>query len=150
MYGTRGTKAASGDTRNMAGLAKLPCAISLLRQRGLLSATTSDNLAEALSTILSEYRSNTPYAADGAQKAPPSVYVGFDPTATSLHVGNLVSVRALEIFQAAGFRPIALVGGATGLIGDPSGKSADRNLLNKPGKGKPDRNRKVFEASLKF
>ena len=130
MYGTRGTKAASGDTRNMAGLAKLPCAISLLRQRGLLSATTSDNLAEALSTILSEYRSNTPNAADGAQKAPPSVYVGFDPTASSLHVGNLVSVRALEIFQAAGFRPIALVGGATGLIGDPSGKSADRNLLN--------------------
>ena len=114
----------------MAGLAKLPCAISLLRQRGLLSATTNDNLADALATVLSEYRSTVSNAADEARKAPPSVYVGFDPTATSLHVGNLVSVRALEIFQAAGFRPIALVGGATGLIGDPSGKSADRNLLN--------------------
>lgn len=59
-----------------------------------------------------------------------AAYVGIDPTADSLHIGHLVSVMMLRHFQRAGHKPIALVGGATGMIGDPSGKSAERNLLD--------------------
>jgi tyrosyl-tRNA synthetase len=59
-----------------------------------------------------------------------SAYVGIDPTADSLHIGHLVGVMMLKHFQHAGHRPIALVGGATGMIGDPSGKSQERNLLD--------------------
>ncbi|MDR2534164.1 MAG: tyrosine--tRNA ligase [Tannerellaceae bacterium] len=59
-----------------------------------------------------------------------SAYIGFDPTADSLHIGHLVGVMMLKHFQRAGHRPIALLGGATGMIGDPSMKSAERNLLN--------------------
>jgi len=58
-----------------------------------------------------------------------TAYVGIDPTADSLHIGHLVGVMMLKHFQRAGHRPIALVGGATGMIGDPSGKSQERNLL---------------------
>ncbi len=58
-----------------------------------------------------------------------TVYIGFDPTASSLHVGSLMQLMMLRRFQRAGHRPIALVGGATGMIGDPSGKSEERNLL---------------------
>jgi tyrosyl-tRNA synthetase len=57
-------------------------------------------------------------------------YVGIDPTADSLHIGHLVGVMLLKHFQLAGHKPIALIGGATGMIGDPSGKSAERNLLD--------------------
>ena len=57
-------------------------------------------------------------------------YVGFDPTADSLHIGNLVPIMLLSFFQKAGHKPFALVGGATGMIGDPSGKSSERNLLD--------------------
>ena len=57
-------------------------------------------------------------------------YVGFDPTADSLGVGNLVPIMMLMHFQRAGHKPVALVGGATGMIGDPSGKSSERNLLD--------------------
>lgn len=57
-------------------------------------------------------------------------YIGFDPTADSLHVGHLMQVMTLIHFQQAGHKPYALVGGATGMVGDPSGKSAERNLLN--------------------
>lgn len=64
------------------------------------------------------------------QKELTSAYVGIDPTADSLHVGHLVSVMMLKHFQNAGHRPIALIGGATGMIGDPSMKSAERNLLD--------------------
>ncbi len=64
------------------------------------------------------------------QKGMASAYVGIDPTADSLHIGHLVSVMILKHFQRAGHRPIALVGGATGMIGDPSMKSAERNLLD--------------------
>ncbi|WP_316346823.1 tyrosine--tRNA ligase [Desulfuromonas acetoxidans] len=64
------------------------------------------------------------------QKEMTSAYVGIDPTADSLHIGHLVSVMMLKHFQLAGHKPIALVGGATGMIGDPSGKSAERNLLD--------------------
>ncbi len=59
-----------------------------------------------------------------------TAYVGIDPTADSLHIGHLVSVMILKHFQRCGHRPIALIGGATGMIGDPSGKSQERNLLN--------------------
>ncbi|MEQ8819878.1 MAG: tyrosine--tRNA ligase [Sumerlaeia bacterium] len=59
-----------------------------------------------------------------------SVYCGFDPTADSLHIGSLVPIMGLVHFQRAGHRPVALVGGATGMIGDPSGKNAERNLLD--------------------
>ena len=60
-----------------------------------------------------------------------SAYVGIDPTADSLHIGHLVSIMMLKHLQLCGHRPIALVGGATGMIGDPSGKSEERNLLSK-------------------
>ena len=66
------------------------------------------------------------HLASGMQTA----YVGIDPTADSLHIGHLVAVMMMRHFQLGGHRPIALVGGATGMIGDPSGKSAERNLLD--------------------
>ncbi len=72
----------------------------------------------------------TPGTEEQLQKEMTSAYVGIDPTADSLHIGHLVSVMMLKHFQIAGHKPIALVGGATGMIGDPSGKSAERNLLD--------------------
>ncbi len=63
-------------------------------------------------------------------KEPTSAYVGIDPTADSLHIGHLVSIMILKHFQNCGHKPYALVGGATGMIGDPSMKSAERNLLD--------------------
>ncbi|WP_372976062.1 tyrosine--tRNA ligase, partial [Muriicola sp.] len=59
-----------------------------------------------------------------------AAYVGIDPTADSLHIGHLVGVMMLKHFQMAGHKPFALIGGATGMIGDPSGKSSERNLLD--------------------
>lgn len=85
-----------------------------LRWRGLVHQTTDD---AGLSDWL-EARSRT-------------VYAGFDPTAESMHVGHLLPVMMLRRFQRAGHKPIAVVGGATGMIGDPSGKSQERNLLSK-------------------
>jgi len=64
------------------------------------------------------------------QKEQTAAYIGFDPTADSLHIGSLVQIILLMHFQKAGHKPIALVGGATGMIGDPSGKSNERNLLD--------------------
>lgn len=64
------------------------------------------------------------------QKEPTSAYIGFDPTADSLHIGSLVQIILLMHLQRAGHKPIALIGGATGMIGDPSGKSNERNLLD--------------------
>ncbi|TYZ05786.1 tyrosine--tRNA ligase [Hymenobacter lutimineralis] len=64
------------------------------------------------------------------KNAPITGYIGFDPTAPSLHIGNLATIMLLVHLQRAGHRPLALVGGATGMIGDPSGKSAERNLLD--------------------
>jgi tyrosyl-tRNA synthetase len=71
-----------------------------------------------------------PGAEEKLSKEKISGYIGFDPTADSLHIGHLVSVMILKHFQLAGHRPIALIGGATGMIGDPSLKSAERNLLD--------------------
>lgn len=59
-----------------------------------------------------------------------TAYIGFDPTADSLHIGNMVQIMTLVHFQRCGHKPLALVGGATGMVGDPSGKSAERNLLD--------------------
>jgi len=70
-------------------------------------------------------------AAEHLAEAPRSLYVGFDPTAPSLHLGNMVPIMGLVHAQRAGHTPIALVGGGTGLIGDPSGKTAERLLLTK-------------------
>jgi len=64
-------------------------------------------------------------------ETPQPIYVGFDPTSDSLHVGSLLPLTVLRRFQKAGHKPIALVGGATGMVGDPSGKSEERNLLSK-------------------
>ena len=72
----------------------------------------------------------TPGTEEQLQKEMTAAYVGIDPTAESLHIGHLVSVMMLKHFQIAGHKPIALVGGATGMIGDPSGKSEERNLLD--------------------
>jgi tyrosyl-tRNA synthetase len=73
------------------------------------------------------------------------LYIGFDPTATSLHVGHLQQICLLRRFQDAGHRPIALVGGGTGMIGDPSGKSEERNLLSP---GELDANRASVARQL--
>jgi tyrosyl-tRNA synthetase len=72
----------------------------------------------------------TPGTEEYLAKGMGTAYVGIDPTADSLHIGHLVSVMILKHFQSCGHRPIALVGGATGMIGDPSGKSLERNLLD--------------------
>ncbi len=82
-----------------------------LHWRGLIAQSTDE---EALRAELA--------------KGPVTVYCGFDPTAPSLHIGNLVQLLTLRRFQRAGHRPIGLVGGATGLIGDPSGRSTERQL----------------------
>lgn len=71
-----------------------------------------------------------PGAEEHLQEAMRSAYVGFDPTADSLHIGNLVPIMLLAHYQRCGHKPYALVGGATGMIGDPSGKSSERNLLD--------------------
>jgi tyrosyl-tRNA synthetase len=85
-----------------------------LKARGLYAECTD---REGLSELLTK-------------EAPVSVYAGYDPTAPSLHVGNLVPTILLKRMQLAGHRPIFVVGGATGMIGDPSGKSDERNLLD--------------------
>ena len=84
--------------------------IEELKERGLIDALTDPAIAEA-------------------HDSPVTLYCGFDPSARSLQAGNLVSIMVLRRFQQAGHKVIALVGGATGLIGDPSGKSAERNML---------------------
>src|SRR5262245_7030441 len=64
-------------------------------------------------------------------KGPVGIYVGFDPTADSLHAGHLLGQLTLRRFQLAGHRPFPLAGGATGMVGDPSGRSDERNLLSR-------------------
>ena len=71
-----------------------------------------------------------PGAKEQLEKELTTAYLGIDPTADSLHIGHLVGVMILKHFQMCGHRPLALIGGATGMIGDPSGKSQERNLLN--------------------
>jgi len=90
--------------------------LSDLEARGLIHDTTD---RAALEARLAE--------------GPIVLYCGFDPTADSLHVGNLIGLLTLRRFQLAGHQPISLAGGATGMVGDPSGKSAERNLLDDDG-----------------
>lgn len=71
-----------------------------------------------------------PGTAEQLEKEPTTAYIGFDPTADSLHIGSLVPILLLYHLQQAGHKPIALIGGATGMVGDPSGKSEERNLLD--------------------
>jgi tyrosyl-tRNA synthetase len=84
--------------------------VDVLRSRGLFDDMTSQDLPKFC-------------------EKPATVYAGFDPTSSSLQVGNFVTIMGLAHFQRCGHKPVALVGGATGMIGDPSGKSAERNLL---------------------
>src|SRR6478609_5207176 len=92
-------------------VAPVPDVLADLEWRGLLAQTTD---REALAKDLAA--------------GPLTVYCGFDPTADSLHIGSLVPLLALRRFQLVGHKPIALVGGATGLIGDPSFKAEERKL----------------------
>lgn len=85
--------------------------LNTLEERGFIDSKTSDELYHLVDK-------------------PIKVYVGFDPTSDSLHLGNLVGIMGLAWFQRFGHTPVAIVGGATGMIGDPSGKSAERNLLD--------------------
>ena len=71
---------------------------------------------------------HTDGVADALAAGPISAYIGFDPTGSSLHVGSLVPIMVLVHLQRHGHRPVALVGGGTGMIGDPSGRSAERQL----------------------
>ncbi|MGL5522199.1 MAG: tyrosine--tRNA ligase [Metamycoplasmataceae bacterium] len=89
--------------------------IKELKWRGLISNITDEK------KLLNIIKKNNDFA----------IYVGFDPSFKSLHLGNYVMIRILKMFKKYGFRTIALVGGGTGMIGDPSGKNSERNLLNK-------------------
>ena len=97
-----------------------------LKERGLVEALTDPEIEKAM-------------------EKPMTVYCGFDPSARSLQAGNLVSIMVLKRFQMAGHKVIALVGGATGLIGDPSGKSAERNMLTV---GQVEENKKGIRENL--
>ncbi|KAF1333691.1 Tyrosine-trna ligase, partial [Globisporangium splendens] len=108
----------SSERQNMSS------ALAALRARGMLAAMTHQEAGATLDKLL-----RTQAAATSSSAPPLGVYCGFDPTADSLHLGNLLQGIALRHFQRAGLRPILLVGGATGMIGDPSGKSEERVLL---------------------
>src|SRR5437016_1272722 len=107
-----------------------------LKWRGLVhqcafSAKSADNDPRMkLEDIFSEELSQGEQQPAEWLKKLRTVYCGFDPTSDSLHVGSLLPALLLRRFQKAGHRPIALVGGATGMIGDPTGKSEERNLLS--------------------
>jgi tyrosyl-tRNA synthetase len=94
--------------------------LSDLQSRGLLAQSSDPQLDTKLAALLAQRTAH-----------PPAAYAGFDPTSDSLHVGNFIAILALMHAQRNGLRPIAIVGGATGLIGDPSGKAAERQLLTK-------------------
>ncbi|MEL6329471.1 MAG: tyrosine--tRNA ligase [Planctomycetota bacterium] len=113
---------------------EIPDFIAELEWRGLLKdCTDEDGLREHLSV------------------RPRLAYCGFDPTADSLTIGNLVPIMCLRHFQRAGHKPIAVMGGGTGLIGDPSGKSAERQLKTKETVQRHiDFQRPIFEALLDF
>ncbi|OGV57684.1 MAG: tyrosine--tRNA ligase [Lentisphaerae bacterium RIFOXYA12_FULL_48_11] len=89
----------------------MPNVLDILKERGLFDNVTSENVQQALNS-------------------PVTVYAGFDPTSDSLQVGNFVTIMALCHFQRCGHKVIAVVGGATGMIGDPSGKTSERSLLS--------------------
>ena len=90
----------------------MPNVIDILKERGFVEQTTHDQ-------ELDEY----------VEQGNITCYIGFDPTASSLHVGSLIPIMSLAHMQRNGHRPIALVGGGTGMVGDPSGKTEMRKLL---------------------
>src|SRR5579872_4192715 len=106
--------------------------IACLKERGLLDALTSEELVQRV-------------------EKPIKIYCGFDPTADSLHLGNLVGIVVLRWFQKFGHTPFVILGGATGRIGDPSGKSTERPLLDEASiVSNVGRIRKHFEQVLDF
>ncbi|MBS0603962.1 MAG: tyrosine--tRNA ligase [Verrucomicrobia bacterium] len=110
----------------------MPNVIECLKERGLLDAITSEELIKRV-------------------EQPIKLYCGFDPTADSLHIGNLVGIVVLRWFQKFGHTPVVILGGATGRIGDPSGKSVERPLLdNSTIVYNSTRIRRHFEAILDF
>src|SRR5688572_15316912 len=116
--GTATSAAATNATATSGAVTRGMAFLDELKARGLYANCTDDaagcmNLGELLTN-----------------HAPVSAYAGYDPTASSLHVGNLVPTILLKRLQLAGHRPIIVVGGATGMIGDPSGQSNERNLLD--------------------
>lgn len=100
--------------------------IELLKSRNLIADVTHKNLSQLLQNAVTHHS----HSSGSSKKAPVSVYCGFDPTAPSLHVGNLIQLLILKQFQQQNIRPIVLVGGATGMVGDPSGKNEERVLLS--------------------
>ncbi|RWW63971.1 hypothetical protein BHE74_00028823 [Ensete ventricosum] len=94
---------------------RAPNVVDILQERGLIESITSENLRSACSTPVAN---------------PLKVYCGFDPTAESLHLGNLLGIIVLSWFQRCGHQAVALIGGATGRVGDPSGKSLERPELD--------------------
>ena len=98
---------------------------------GLVGDTERKGILEDL-TLRGLLQDSTDQAAlqERLEQGPITLYCGFDPTADSLHLGHLVPLLTLRRFQDAGHRPIALAGGATGMVGDPSGRSEERNLLD--------------------
>src|SRR5690349_1561926 len=112
----------------------MPDFLAELKWRGLLHQCTNE---EGLRAHLS----------GGVRRA----YVGFDPTADSLTIGNLVPIMLLRHFQLAGHQPVVVMGGGTGLIGDPSGKSAERQLMTRERvEGNVNAQRRIFERLLDF
>lgn len=103
----------SAPSKPTSNISNQPSVIDTLRSRGLFDAATADD--EVLRPLLS---------------SPVGVYMGFDPTADSLHLGNLLAIIALAWFQRQGHPVVAVVGGATGKVGDPSGKSTERPVLS--------------------
>ncbi|OVA17109.1 Aminoacyl-tRNA synthetase [Macleaya cordata] len=97
------------------GLVHGPNVVEILEERGLLESITSENLRSACSN---------------PKLSPLKVYCGFDPTAESLHLGNLIGIIVLSWFQRCGHKAVAVIGGATGRIGDPSGKNIERPELD--------------------
>ena len=98
---------------------------------GLVGNTERKEILEDLTTR-GLFQDSTDQTAlkERLNEGPITLYCGFDPTADSLHLGHLVPLLTLRRFQEAGHRPIALAGGATGMVGDPSGRSEERNLLD--------------------
>lgn len=93
----------------------------------------------------------TPETEEYLSKNKVTAYIGFDPTASSMHIGSLVPIMLLQHLQRHGHQPIALIGGATGMVGDPSGKSAERNLLDEETlQANVNGMRKQFEKFLDF
>ena len=103
--------------------------LDTLKARGFIEQTTHDR-------ELSEY----------LQQGRATCYIGFDPTASSLHIGSLVPIMSLAHMQREGHRPIGLVGGGTGMVGDPSGKTEMRQLLTK---AEIDKTIRVVAAAVK-